>query len=88
MKYIPTFQEFVESLEKQENEKKAARELKRFKELAGLEQSNTFNGVYAIQVTINAPTDLLLEHEQYTQFKKTTNRYTIPVNINFTARVK
>lgn len=39
MKLIPTFQEFVDNFEKQENEKKAAQELKRFKELAGIEQS-------------------------------------------------
>ena len=76
MKLIPTFQEFIDNLEKQENDKKAADELKRFKELAGLEQSDVFSGDYFIQITINTPTNLLLEHQQYTQFKKTTNRYT------------
>ena len=76
MKYIPTFQEFIERLDKQENDKKAAQELKRFKELAGLERPDIFNGDYFIQITISTPTDLLLEHEKYTQFKKTTNRYT------------
>lgn len=76
MKHISTFQEFIEKLDKQENDKKAENELKRFKELAGLEQSDIFNADYFIQITISTPTDLLLEHEQYTQFKKTTNRYT------------
>ena len=48
MKLILTFQEFIDNLEKQENDKRAVEKLKRFKELAGLEQLDVFSGDYFI----------------------------------------
>lgn len=71
MEYLITFQQFVEQLEKQ----KAEQEIIRNQELAGIKPSNFLNR-YAIQITIHRPTGLLLEHEQYKQFQRTTNRYT------------
>lgn len=76
MEYLLTFQEFVNKLNQMENDKKADQERNRFQELAGLKESNIFKSKYAIQITIHRPSSLLLEHEQYKQFKKTTNRYT------------
>jgi hypothetical protein len=71
-----TFQQFIYKLNQQENERIAAQELNRFQKLAGLKESNTSKSKYAIQITIYKTSGLLLEHEQYKQFKKTTNRYT------------
>ena len=76
MKFIATFKEFIDTLNKQEAERKAKAELKRFRELAGLKDSDTPEDGYLIKITIEAPTDFLFEHETYTKFKKTTNRYT------------
>ena len=71
MTYLLTFNQFVEKLEIQ----KAEQDKKRFQELARINPSNFLNR-YAIQITIHRPDGLLIEHNQYTQFQKTTNRYT------------
>jgi hypothetical protein len=71
MEYLLTFNHFVEQLKIQ----KAEQEKKRFQELAGIRPSNFLNR-YAIQITIHRIDGLLIEHNQYTQFQKTTNRYT------------
>lgn len=71
MDYLLTFNQFVEQLKIQ----KAEQERKRFQELAGITPSNFLNR-YAIQITIHRPEGLLIEHNQYTQFQKTMNRYT------------
>lgn len=78
MEYLLTFQQFVDKLNQHEGDKDNARQIKRFQELAGLKESNIYKNSYAIQVTIDKPhnSELLLEHEQYQKFKKTTNRYT------------
>jgi len=76
MEYLITFQEFIDRLEKSQDDKKAEAVLKRFNELAGLTQSDIFANSYAIKITIEKPTGFLLEHDQYTRFKGTTNRYT------------
>mgnify|MGYP000916884522 CR=1 FL=1 len=71
MEYLLTFNQFVEQLKIQKTEQ----ERKRFQELAGISPSNFLN-IYAIQITIHRPDGMLIEHNQYTQFQKTTNRYT------------
>jgi hypothetical protein len=78
MEYLLTFQQFVDKLNKQDSDKKIEKERQRFQELAGLKKSDIFKSQYAIQLTIDKPNgiDLLLEHEQYTKFQKTNNRYT------------
>jgi hypothetical protein len=70
MQYLLIFNKFIEQLESHKEEQ----EKKRFQELAGINPSNFLNR-YAIQITIYRPEGLLIEHDQYRKFQKTTNRY-------------
>lgn len=82
MEYLITFQQFKNKLKEYESEKVKEKELNRFKELAGIKKSNIYVSQYLIQITLKIP-DILLEHEQYKNFKKSTNRYTYhPEEVN------
>jgi hypothetical protein len=77
MKNLLTFEEFVNELNKLEDEKNKLKQANRFKELAEIKESDLYKNQYAIQLLIDKPSDdqLILEHEQYSKFKKTTNLY-------------
>ncbi len=63
---------FFEQIQQKELENKTRATIKRFRELAGIDESH-FLERYAIQVIVSAPEELLLEHEQYDRFKKSTD---------------
>jgi hypothetical protein len=70
-----SFKEFLNRLQKEEEKSLSETTVTRFQELAGLKESNLLNR-YAIQIIIESDDkQLLLEHEQYKQFKKSTDLY-------------
>jgi len=74
MEHLDTFEEFVERLNKQLAIEK---EKERFQVLAGIKKSDNIKYQYAIQLTFDKLTidnKLLLEHELYSKFQKSTNR--------------
>ena len=92
MEHILTFQEFLARLNKKKDAQDLAIMKQRFQELAGLKDPQIFKNIYAIQITIYTPKGVVLlkEHEKYTKFQKTTNRYAyhpanpaIPVNAHY-----
>ena len=72
MKHLKDYAEFILNIEKEsiENTEKI-----RMKELAGVVESNLLNR-YAIQITIESTEEkLILEHEQYKEFRKSNDLY-------------
>jgi hypothetical protein len=72
MKHLKDYAEFILNIEKKslENTEKI-----RMKELSGLVESNLLNR-YAIQITIESTEEkLILEHEQYKEFRKSNDLY-------------
>lgn len=76
MKHLPTFEEFVKSLNETANQSDNSATKKRMQKLAGIEIDNS-DDQYCILITVGESDgrSLITEHEKYQSFKKTTNRY-------------